>query len=1032
MEGLQGFIQEYGETIIKKLQLTPEGLAHFEPWLTSFRESYASAVAAYIMSYLYKKSHDFKYLECFSGLLKRSISQLKSENEVVRPFTKVFIVHYSLMAILILPDKEKKIYINITKNIFTAFKDKCYALNTNCASLQYGNEIFMSCINPDVKNVLFLDQLLKHIEKNQNVLGFINDSCAEGEEPVDGMPIAYHIFCCYLLIEVLLVDADYHVVPVLHRKRIENIILTGMKWLSYATFDVGDVAMAERSCYQIFTMGIQAALVAICQPKQVAKVLERFLHQYGSDENIFCCTPNAFSASMRVGFESYTRTNDYNNLNVAGFITADLCINVGILLFQNEKKEHTGLFTDANSGYAFYRNQYGFMGISLRDHQGGYLLQGSGFHYRLKNCQLPLANPRDNVANTISETIKIAGGGIHSSQNAMVEEIKDGVQIRYGNDSFGVEKNIYISESRIKWNYSILLKNEANLSESLITLSVPLIVDDGKDALKIISEISYGIIFEWHDSWYILKYDNVGKGSFNTNLSLSSVSGVGSNFEITLPTKGKNSSYIETSVELILIQKEEINSYGEIKDKYTEIENSIVLVTDMVKDCTGCGVCAKLCPQKCITMQRDNGGFLYPVIDKDICTGCNVCKYKCPINNRPIVNSYTRPFVYAAYSFDMVNRKASSSGGIFGEFVKATMENDGTAFAAKYNPFPTVAFSKINTIEEICSFHGSKYVESELGDVFTEVKKELSTGKKVLFVGLPCQVAGLLCFLQESYVNLFTVDFVCGGVPSPLYFETWILALENLYQCKILDYKFRNKVLGWSNNISSIIFSSGKEHFIDKKYDIYYQDYQKGINVRKGCFNCQFYGMNTVADITIGDFNGALHYSQMREETDEGISVVSVNSEKGNELVQICKKNVEFIESNFLIASRYNYRMKEQRIEPEERAVYLKDISLFKEKIYSDFYPDALCFYKVENPCERAFIHTPIKWTVYVHGTKKVEYAWYLYHNSHKICTVWYNEKNVFEYIPELAGEYYTVVFAKYKDSQDKIALKLQKVIVEL
>lgn len=409
MAKLQDFIKEYGETIIKQLTLTSVGWAHFDSWVTNLREDYASAEDAYIMSYLYRKEHDPKYLGYFSGLLKRNIFLLKRKDGNIGLFSKVFIFHYSIMAILTLPDNERKTYIDMTQNEFAAFKDKCYTINTNCAALQYGNEIFLSCMNPKRKNILYLNQLLTHIENSQNALGFINDSCAEGEQPADGMPIAYHMFCCYLLLDILLADKNFHVLPAAHREKIESIIMAGIKWLWYATFDIGDVAMAERSCYQLFTKGIQAALTAISRPKQVEKILEQLLYQYGSDENVLCCTPNGFPANMRVGFESYTRSNDYNGLNVAGFITADLCLDAGILLFRDEKMENMGLFIDADSGYGFYRNRYGFMAIALRNHEKGYLTQGSGFHYRLNNCRLPLANPRDNGADAISEAIKVKG-----------------------------------------------------------------------------------------------------------------------------------------------------------------------------------------------------------------------------------------------------------------------------------------------------------------------------------------------------------------------------------------------------------------------------------------------------------------------------------------------------------------------------------------------------------------------------------------------------------------------------------------------
>lgn len=210
----------------------------------------------------------------------------------------------------------------------------------------------------------------------------------------------------------------------------------------------------------------------------------------------------------------------------------------------------------------------------------------------------------------------------------------------------------------------------------------------------------------------------------------------------------------------------------------------------------------------------------------------------------------------------------------------------------------------------------------------------------------------------------------------------------------------------------------------------FFQDYQKGYNVRKGCFSCQFYELNSVADITIGDFNGASNYDWIKDEIYNGVSVLCVNSEKGNTLLQMCKGNVVLKETNFIVASRYNFRMRSRRTEPDEREEYIKTVKLFNEKIKLQFSPNSLCFYQLESPSGQISLGTLMRWVVYVQGTKEIEYAWYLYHNGNRIHVEWYNEKNSYEYIPEETGEYYVSVFAKYKDDQDKIYMNSQKVIV--
>lgn len=204
-------------------------------------------------------------------------------------------------------------------------------------------------------------------------------------------------------------------------------------------------------------------------------------------------------------------------------------------------------------------------------------------------------------------------------------------------------------------------------------------------------------------------------------------------------------------------------------------------------NCCGCSACVQVCPKQCISMSADNEGFLYPQIDTAICIDCGLCEKVCPVINQ---NEPREPLaVYAANNNNEDIRLKSSSGGIFTLLAEQIISEGGVVFGARFNENWEVVHDYTEAIEGLEPFRGSKYVQSIIGDNFIKAKQFLTDGRKVLFSGTPCQIAGLKKFLRKEYENLLTVEVVCHGVPSPMVWRDY------------LDYKRAKRAAG-KNSVS--------------------------------------------------------------------------------------------------------------------------------------------------------------------------------------------------------------------------------------
>lgn len=302
--------------------------------------------------------------------------------------------------------------------------------------------------------------------------------------------------------------------------------------------------------------------------------------------------------------------------------------------------------------------------------------------------------------------------------------------------------------------------------------------------------------------------------------------------------------------------------------------------------CTGCTACYNICPQKCICMFDDEEGFKYPKVFEDKCINCNLCNKVCPVINNEPLNKINE--AYAVKSKDKYVQLSSSSGGAFYHIAKYYL-NKGKVFAAAFDDDNVLIHSEIEDEKTLPKYMGSKYVQSDLKDCFSCIKELLTNEKEVLFVGSPCQVAGLKNYLRKEYSNLLTIDFICHGVPSPLVLKKYIDFFEQTNNSTVTDISFRNKKFGWENFSMKISFDSGEEVISNKNEDVYLKCFFDNVFLRPSCYECNFKSMEKHSDITLSDFWGCKKIDESIYDSD-GVSVLMVNSINGQKAFNECKE----------------------------------------------------------------------------------------------------------------------------------------------
>lgn len=308
------------------------------------------------------------------------------------------------------------------------------------------------------------------------------------------------------------------------------------------------------------------------------------------------------------------------------------------------------------------------------------------------------------------------------------------------------------------------------------------------------------------------------------------------------------------------------------------------------EDCCGCGACAQACPKKCITMQPDGEGFLYPVVDSRLCVECGICESTCPILKKA-KPAQSETDAYAAYTKDENIRGKSSSGGVFSVLARQVLVRGGVVFGAAFADDFSVHHVKAERVEDLEKLRGSKYVQSRIENTYRETKCLLETGKCVLFTGVSCQIAGLKAFLGKEYEELYTVDVLCHGVPSPAVWQRYCGEQEKAHRDKLSGVSFRDKVTGWKTCSVAMGFKGGARYCVRNSKDPYMKMFLGDICLRPSCHSCRFKDIPRLSDLTIGDAWGIQKHMPDMDD-DRGTSVVLVNSEKGRRLWEEVNNNI--------------------------------------------------------------------------------------------------------------------------------------------
>lgn len=347
----------------------------------------------------------------------------------------------------------------------------------------------------------------------------------------------------------------------------------------------------------------------------------------------------------------------------------------------------------------------------------------------------------------------------------------------------------------------------------------------------------------------------------------------------------------------------------------------MIHITDK-KNCCGCSACVQRCPKQCIRLEEDTEGFLYPQVDEETCINCGLCEKVCPILNQ--VDKLSVLEVLAVKNPNDEERMNSSSGGVFLPLAREVINQGGVVFGAVYDESWEVHHVYAEKIEDVYPMMGSKYLQSKIGNSFKDAERFLKQGREVLFVGSPCQIAGLRTYLRnKQYPNLLAVDFLCHGVPSPGVWRRYLAETYGGYNAKeqsrlqatagknsvllsslnatspIGDIKFRDKCeSGWKKYrfvVRQKSASKADQNTVLSS-DIHYDNpFMRGflsdIYLRPSCYACKCKNGVNHSDMTIADFWG-INQVAPEFDDDKGVGLVLLNTKKGEDYFSRLSMNV--------------------------------------------------------------------------------------------------------------------------------------------
>lgn len=312
--------------------------------------------------------------------------------------------------------------------------------------------------------------------------------------------------------------------------------------------------------------------------------------------------------------------------------------------------------------------------------------------------------------------------------------------------------------------------------------------------------------------------------------------------------------------------------------------------------CTGCEVCSIVCPTKSITMRENKLGFLYPEIDVSTCVDCHSCMEHCHVLQENPKNESSVKKIYAAWHSDINIRMMSTSGGAFSALADAVFELGGYVVGAVYEDDFSVVHRIAHDTKELDAQRGSKYVQSRINSILPELKMLLKE-RPILFCGTPCQVAAVKRFVGKAS-NLYTVDIVCHGVGAPVVFKKYLDYLSEQHHAKVNIFRFRSKVNSWRYPSVCVSFDNDQKYLRSGLIDPMIVGFNKDVFQRESCYQCKYTHVDRPSDITISDFWGYEALNCDDFDDDYGISMVMVNTTKGDILFKRAKAHMVVHERN--------------------------------------------------------------------------------------------------------------------------------------
>ena len=402
------------------------------------------------------------------------------------------------------------------------------------------------------------------------------------------------------------------------------------------------------------------------------------------------------------------------------------------------------------------------------------------------------------------------------------------------------------------------------------------------------------------------------------------------------------------------------------------------LQTGIKSQCFGCEACAQICPVHAIQMQEDDEKFRYPSVGDSICIHCGKCLKVCPVEQLPPF--YHEPqYTFGGYYDSWDIRNQSTSGGAFTAIVESWFEDNAVLFGAAAKGL-YVYHTAVNKLDNASIFRKSKYLQSRIGDSYKEVEKNLKVGKKVLFSGTPCQIAGLRTFLKDrDCSNLLTVEVICEGVPSPLFMESKNNYFKKKYYAAVQSIDYRDTDVKWNRSlfkgkwdfeVMSVKLDNGKKIKQDRWFNPFWKLWLSHLMSRPSCYQCPFTKPQRGADITLGDLWGVHLYCPELYGDNGGASLIICNTHKGKAIFNRAKKKMYGHKLDFSTALKY-------------QSPLIKCIDLNPKR--TEFMSD-LKTLSYEQLCDKWYSGPSLKllWQKYIWGNRQKILVWNILHGKKK------------------------------------------------